>query len=389
MDLASVCPVCGFDVGPDDLYCADCGAHLPAAVEIARPSYAGPQRPTLLHVLPASRPVTAQRRSAGPLTYSTQPARLGVFGGSQSQWLASPGASPMASSGTPPARQQPPAEPDRGHGVVDLAAYQQMDRSGAEGRPMRDPVEPAHAAASAAAAFAASPVAATPGAMNSVASGPADVASAGVPSGPPIGRVWPLVMMTAGLVLLWTAFAIFVVLRPPQSQQPQQALTLPGGFPSAAAPSLGLAGTASGRPRSPAPSPSPTAQRPVTAELDKPVSFDADGDGQPDGVVTITDIRTTTRGLPPGTTRISVKVALSAKQPLTVNRADWIARGQAGRRYGPGTKAPSPALAEQTLKTGDKASGWLVFDVPTSVPQVFIDYRLANGTAVLTIPAYG
>lgn len=116
-----------------------------------------------------------------------------------------------------------------------------------------------------------------------------------------------------------------------------------------------------------------------------------DGDGADLGTVTVTDSGRYTKvgqylEADAGVVWIGAKIRYDAVANYDYNLFDWVAHDGEGNQYQPSGVARSPELGAGTLAAGRRAEGWVSFEVPRDVTQLWADYTTYDGTVIFSVP---
>jgi hypothetical protein len=140
------------------------------------------------------------------------------------------------------------------------------------------------------------------------------------------------------------------------------------------------------RPVTPAP---PPANSELTASLGEAVELIDTTSGADLGTVTVikNGKPRTILEIPPtsGTRYIAALVNYTAEGTWYYNRFDWAAHDSAQRQYEPHYLAPHPTLDSGTLSAGRQVEAWVCFEVPSTVRDVWVDFRSGDGTVIFTV----
>ena len=87
----------------------------------------------------------------------------------------------------------------------------------------------------------------------------------------------------------------------------------------------------------------------------------------------------------PGFRYIAARVKFVSMASWSYSRLDWAAHDARRLAYEPLPDAPNPPLQTGALDAGRQAEGWVVFEVPRSVTEVWLDYRPLDQSVIFSV----
>ena len=87
----------------------------------------------------------------------------------------------------------------------------------------------------------------------------------------------------------------------------------------------------------------------------------------------------------PGYRYIAARVKFVSMAAWSYSRLDWAAHDARRLAYEPLPEAPNPPLKTGALDAGHQAEGWVVFEVPRNVREVWLDYRPLDQSVIFSV----
>jgi YibE/F-like protein len=190
----------------------------------------------------------------------------------------------------------------------------------------------------------------------------------------------PLVALVVGLAAIGVVVAAATAgLGPFIASGPLTPLT-----PTVFAPSPGPTGAQASEPLPSASDLGPAASLPPVVQLGDVQSV-AEGPFQ--AVVSVVEAR-----VPPasdGQQIVEVRIRYVGSTAFTIRPAAWVALASSGDEFAvtAGT-ASTPELIAGTIRAGETREGWLEYRLPAKGEDLFLDYRLPDGTTVFSVQLY-
>lgn len=82
---------------------------------------------------------------------------------------------------------------------------------------------------------------------------------------------------------------------------------------------------------------------------------------------------------------IAALVNYTARVSWSYNLFDWAAHDTRQFQYEPLAYAPNPGLSYGTLAAGRQVEGWVAFEVPEDVREVWLDFQTYDGEVIFTV----
>jgi hypothetical protein len=96
--------------------------------------------------------------------------------------------------------------------------------------------------------------------------------------------------------------------------------------------------------------------------------------------------------VPPGSDGqqiVEVRIRYVGSTAFTIRPSAWVALASSGDEFAatPGT-ASTPELTAGAIRAGETREGWLEYRLPAKGEDLFLDYRLPDGTTVFSVQLY-